>query len=72
MANKRQELDSGYMGMLSEDHSAVANLPQEVVQRAYPKCDYMGQYLNDTIEGIDETNKKNIDSMEKHRSKSMY
>lgn len=40
--------------MISEDHSAMANLPQEKVMRFYPKP--MGgpsEYLDDGISGID-------------------
>lgn len=41
-------------GMLSENKGAVANMPQEVVYRAYPKGmeDFDAQ-LDDTMAGID-------------------
>ena len=66
-------LDSGYMGMLSEDQSAPANLPQNVVHEYYPKCEYMdSHYLDDTIRGIDDNNSDNISRVESHQSDSMY
>ena len=41
-------------GMIKEDRNAVANLPQEVIMRAYPKGNYgYEKGLNDTIGGID-------------------
>ena len=41
-------------GMISEDRSAVANLPQGVVMKNYPKNAYMTySELNDTIRVID-------------------
>jgi len=66
-------LDSGYMGMLSEDHSAPANLPQGVVHEYYPKSEYMdSHYLDDTIKGIDDNNRDNIERVDSHQSDSMY
>jgi hypothetical protein len=42
-------------GMIREDHSAIANLPQSVIMREYPKVStYAMDYnLNDTASGID-------------------
>ncbi len=49
---KRLEAQDG--GTIFEDHSQVANLPQEVIMRAYPKpAGYMPDNLDDTIRGID-------------------
>jgi len=43
--------DAGY---LHEDHNAVANLPQGVVMKPYPKNGpYMPEGLEDSIRGID-------------------
>ena len=40
--------------MLSEDHSAVANMPQQVKYHAWPKAGHYADYdLDDTIKGID-------------------
>lgn len=50
---RRQEMEDA--GMISEDHSQVANLPQEVVMRPYSKVGhYMPEdVLDDTIRGVD-------------------
>ena len=41
-------------GMISEDHSAIANMPQNVVMKPYEKgYGYMPENLDDTIRGID-------------------
>lgn len=41
-------------GMLYDDKSAVANMPQNVKYHAWPKAeDYRNYDLNDTISGID-------------------
>lgn len=71
--HERSGMDSGYMGMISEDHSAPANLPQEVKHTYYPKCDYLStHYLDDSIKGIDETSRDNINTTDRHQSDSKY
>jgi hypothetical protein len=41
-------------GMIKENHSAIANLPQEVMIKPYPMTGpYMGETYDDTIRGID-------------------
>lgn len=40
-------------GMIHENPSAVANLPQEVMMKPYPKTSYDSYGLNDTISGVD-------------------
>ena len=71
--SSKEKMHSGYMGMLSEDHSAPANLPQQVVHKYYPKCDYVdGYYLDDTIKGIDKNIDDSIEKVESYQSDSMY
>lgn len=49
---KRADLEDS--GMIREDRSAVANLPQGVIMRPYPKGSYgYEKGLNDTLSGID-------------------
>jgi hypothetical protein len=49
---RTQEMQDG--GMIREDRSAIANLPQEVMMKAYPKTGpYMPEDLDDTIRGVD-------------------
>lgn len=41
-------------GIMSEDHNAMANLPQNVVMEYYPKNrSMMPNFMDDTIQGID-------------------
>ncbi len=49
---RTQEMEDG--GMIREDHSAIANLPQSVMIKPYPKNGpYMPEDLDDTIKGVD-------------------
>jgi hypothetical protein len=51
-SRRHQEMHDG--GMIHEDHSAIANMPQEVMMKPYPKTGpYMPEPLDDTIRGID-------------------
>lgn len=51
-ARFRQEMQDA--GMIREDHSAVANLPQNVIMRPYPRAEgYLPEVLDDSIRGID-------------------
>jgi len=51
-ARRRQEIED--MGMIHEDHRAIANLPQEVMIRPYPLTGpYNPEGLDDTIRGVD-------------------
>lgn len=74
MARKdREGMDSQFEGMLSEDHSAPANLPQKVVHKYYKKSAFMGAYeLDDTIRGLDDTRDDDIRSIEKNHSDVKY
>lgn len=52
LARRTQEMQDG--GMISEDMRAIANLPQEVMIKAYPKSGpYLPEGLNDDISGVD-------------------
>lgn len=51
-ARRHQEMQDA--GMIHEDHSAIANMPQNVMIKPYPKVDhYMPENLDDTIAGVD-------------------
>lgn len=50
-ARRRQEFEDGQM--IKEDHNAMANMPQEVIMRFYPRPEYAKYDLNDDIRGID-------------------
>lgn len=52
-ARRTQEMQDA--GMIRENPHAIANLPQEVMIRPYPKTGpYMPEGLNDDISGIDQ------------------
>jgi hypothetical protein len=60
-------------GMISEDHSAFANLPQEVIMKEYKKPDYTDfDNLDDTITGIDRQIDADVMQARRHKSKSKY
>jgi hypothetical protein len=49
---RTQEMEDA--GMIHENRAAIANLPQEVMIKPYPKTGpYMPEGLNDDISGID-------------------
>lgn len=48
---RRQEMEDA--GMIQEDHRAIANLPQNVIMREWPKGGmYMTDDEDDTIHGV--------------------
>jgi len=66
-ARRRQELEDG--GMIHEDHSAIANLPQNVMMKPYPKTGpYMPDDLDDTIAGVD----RQMDFDDKQRARHFF
>jgi chromosome condensin MukBEF complex kleisin-like MukF subunit len=51
-ARRAQERKDGEM--ISEDHNAISNMPQNVVMREYPKThDYLPEMIDDSLRGID-------------------
>ncbi len=64
---RRQELEDA--GMIHEDHSAIANMPQNVMIKPYPKTGpYMPEGLDDTIRGVDDQ----MDYDDKKRAAHFY
>lgn len=62
---RRQEMEDA--GMISEDHSAMANMPQGVIMRPYPTDnDYTPENLDDTISGIDRQKGMDHSKMKSH------
>lgn len=56
-------------GMIHEDHRAIANLPQNVVYRDYPRTHgYTPEDLDDTLHGID----RQMDYDNSHKMKHFY
>lgn len=51
-AKRTQEMQDG--GMIREDMSAIANMPQNVIIKAYNKTGpYIPEQIDDTIRGVD-------------------
>ena len=68
MASRRtQEMQDA--GMIREDQYAIANLPQEVMIKAYPKTGpYLPEGLDDTISGVD----KQMDFDDSQRARHFF
>lgn len=63
----RRTMEMQDAGMIKEDPSAVANLPQGVIMRPYARNgNYLPEMLDDTIRGID----KQINLDDSQRSKN--
>ncbi len=64
-SRRTQEMQDA--GMIREDHSAIANMPQNVIMRPYPmENDYTPEGLDDTISGIDRQKMMDYHEMKKH------
>ena len=60
-------------GMLSEDRSAIANMPQQVIYREYPKGEmYLRSNLDDTMSGIDKQMNEDVGVANRNKAQSMY
>lgn len=66
-ARRTQEMQDG--GMIHADMNAIANLPQNVMIKPYPKAGpYMPEGLDDTIAGVD----RQMDYDDSKRAATMY
>ncbi len=64
---RRQEMEDA--GMIHEDHSAIANLPQNVMIKKYSEpYAYLPEGLDDTIAGVD----RQIDYDDSKRREHFY
>lgn len=60
-------------GMIREDHSAIANMPQRSMIKEWPKSDYgMPEDLDDTITGIDRQMDRDNMQRRKHSHPHKY
>ena len=65
-SRRKQEMQDG--GMIHEDHAQIANMPQVVMMKPYPKTGpYMPEDIDDTIRGVD----KQMDMDDSKRRKTM-
>lgn len=62
----RRSMEKRDGGMINEDMNAIANLPQQVIYREYPKHNYMSWDLNDDITGVDQLMDENSKQHRKH------
>ena len=68
--DKKEEADFSMMGM---DRSSVANMPQQVVYKDWPKSGHYAEYhLDDTIRGINKQEDEDGSKMKKHLQKGKY
>lgn len=58
--------------MIHEDHSAIANLPREVMMKEYPRVLFDNYRVGDTIRDIDEQMDEDTRGMRRHRSRTKY
>lgn len=81
MAKKRfykpndRALEKADSGMISEDHSACANMPQQVIQKEWPRTtfyDHSDLEKYDNVRGIDRQMDEDANGASRHRSKSKY
>lgn len=67
LARRTQEMEDA--GMIRENRNAIANLPQEVMIKPYPKTGpYMPEDLDDRIEGVD----RQMDFDDRKRAEHFY
>lgn len=65
----RRKMEMEDAGMIREDRSAIANLPQNVMIKPYPRTGpYESDVLDDTLKGID----KQIDYDDSQRQSHFY
>lgn len=71
--DERRAQERADYGMITEDHTSMANMPQNVIMKEYPKMRYgLDPYLDDTCSGIDKQIYDDMSQMKKHISKSKY
>ena len=69
----RERMDRASFEMISEDHSAIANLPKEAIYKEWPKASYYADFnLDNNIRGIDDQIGDDGRQMMKHKSTKKY
>jgi len=70
-SERGMEYESGRM--LSEDHNAIANMPQMVKYHKWSgERPYLDMSLDDTITGIERQQSEDVNMAKRHKAKSMY
>ena len=71
--SSRNAQESKDGSMIREDFTAMANLPQEVMIKAYPTAPgAMYPHLNDTFTGVDSQNAHDASKMKREKNPSKY
>ena len=71
--NRARDMERSDFSMINEDRSAIANLPQQVMYKEWPKARHYHDYgLDDTIKGIDRQLDKDNAKMESHLQPEKY
>ncbi len=71
--NAERNREARDFSMLSEDHSAIANMPKEIKYHEWPKANmYANSDLDDTIRGVDKQMNEDGSQMARHKAKSKY
>lgn len=69
----RGSMESRDSSMISENKGAVANLPQEVMYKPWPKVGhYLDGELNDKISGIDKQMDEDGRDMKRHKQNNKW
>lgn len=73
LLDERRAEERRDFAMLSEDHSACANLPQQVKYHEWPKAPHYSDYnLNDSISGIDKQIREDEAQARRHMQPGKY
>lgn len=68
---RRQEMEDS--GMIREDHSAIANMPQSMMMKPWPSGGYgMPEGLDDTIKGVNRQMDADDNQRRKHNVPHKY
>jgi hypothetical protein len=71
--NERRHQEMKDAGMISEDKHAVANMPQHVVYRDWPRADRgLDSRLDDKISGIDRQMDEDLKGARRHCNPTKY
>ena len=69
----RERMEASDYSMISEDHSAIATLPEQAIYKLWPKAGHYADFeLEDNIGGIDEQMDADGRGMKKHKSTKKY
>lgn len=72
-ADNRYKMEKIDGGMLNEDRSAIANMPQDVKYHEWPGMGQYAQYsLNDNIFGVNDQMRSDVSGLMRRKAKSKY